>query len=238
MTQFSNDPLGSAIQEYFLNKIDHPLIVHAADFEDDQMSPSYFFRSFNEMPKLEQLALMRCNGRTLDVGACAGAHSLWLQNNGIDVIALEQSDLCCNIMRQRKIQTVVNDDFFRFQGKFDTILLLMNGTGIAGKLNRLNEFFIHLKKLLNKGGRVLIDSSDLIYLFLNDDGSATIDLNSEKYYGELIYQFEYKNLKGDVFPWLYVDRELMKNMVVNSGFKVIEIIDGDHYDYLMHIEIL
>lgn len=238
MKQFSNDPLGQSVKDYFLLQTNNPLIVHAEDFDDDEISPSYFFRAFNEMPKLEQQALLKCRGKVLDVGACAGAHSVWLQENGYEVTALEQSALCCQVMKQRKVQYVVETDLFQYKGKFDTILLLMNGTGIAGKLGRLNEFFLHLRKLLNKGGQVLIDSSDLIYLYENEDGSASIDLNSEKYYGELEYQFEYNNVKGETFPWLYVGQDLLKAVVESNGFKIIEVINGDHYDYLMQLEMV
>lgn len=238
MKPFYNDPLGQAVLDYFFHQINTPLIVHAEDFDDDQMSPSYLFRVFNEMPRLEQQALLKCRGKVLDVGACAGTHSIWLQKKGFDVVALEQSTLCCQIMKERNLKNVVEADFFQYEGKFDTILLLMNGTGIAGKLSRLNEFFLHLKNLLNKGGQVLIDSSDLIYLYENEDGSASIDLNSEKYYGELEFQFEYNNVKGAKFPWLYVGQDLLKAVVESNGFKIIDIINGDHYDYLMQIELV
>lgn len=231
------DPLGHAIHEYFSFKIDFPLTVISEDFEDDIMKPSYFFRNYNNMPTLEKTALRLCRGKVLDVGACAGSHALWLQENNFDVTALEISDLCCHTMQKRGIKKIIQSDIFTYcESQYDTILLLMNGTGIAGTLTRLIDLFVHLKKLLRQGGQILIDSSDLIYLFEDDNGYANLDLNSEKYYGELQYQFEYKGIKSETFPWLYTDIETMQEIVSGCQLKVKQLIKGKHYDYLMQIE--
>ena len=233
----SVDPLGQAIHDYYTFKINHPLIIHSEDFDDDEMNPSYFFRGFKEMPELEKKALKLCRGKILDVGACAGSHTIWLQENGFDVTALEISELCCDTMRKRGVRNIINDDLFLYNGEtYDTILLLMNGTGIAGTLPRLSNLFVHLKKLLRQGGQILIDSSDLIYLYEDDKGFVNLDSNSKRYYGELKYQFEYKGIKSDVFPWLYTDIETMTKIVSENQLKVKQLIKGKHFDFLMQIE--
>lgn len=233
----SIDPLGQAIHDYFTLKIDHPIIIHSEDFDDDTMKPSYFFRNYKNMPPLEKKALNLCRGKVLDVGACAGSHALWLQENGFDVTALEWSEKCCATMQQRGIKKVMHRDIFEYNhDTFDTILLLMNGTGIAGTLVRLFDLFVHLKKLLRPGGQILIDSSDLIYLYEDDEGTASLNINAEKYYGELHYQFEYKGMKGQPFRWLYVDTESMQQIVSDSQLEVRQLIKGSHYDYLLQIE--
>ncbi len=110
------------------------------------------------MPHLEKLALSECSGKILDVGAAAGCHSLILQENGLDTSAMEISELCCDVMLKRDIKQIIRNDFFHYSDKkFDTILLLMNGIGIAGNLNRLNEFLIKAGKLLNPGGKIIFD---------------------------------------------------------------------------------
>ncbi|MDX9883378.1 MAG: methyltransferase domain-containing protein [Prolixibacteraceae bacterium] len=232
----STDLLGKAIHEYFTKKTHHPLLVHSEDFDDDSLSPSYFFREYRNMPAIEKKALTLCRGKILDVGACAGSHALWLQENGFDATALEWSEKCCQTMKLRGIQKVVQSDIFDYrQDIFDTILVLMNGTGIAGTLSRLSDLFVHLKKLLRPGGQILMDSSDLIYLYEGNDGAATLDLNAEKYYGELNYQFEYKGIKGEPFPWLYVDIALMQKIVADCRMEIRQMIKGKHYDYLVQI---
>ncbi len=82
--------------------------------------------------------------------------------------------------------------------------MLMNGSGIIGKLENLPDFFRKMKLLLRPGGCVLMDSSNLSYLFEEEDGSIVINLAGD-YYGEVDFQMQYKNVKGDSFDWLYID---------------------------------
>ena len=121
-----------------------------------------------------------------------------------------------------------------FEGGFDTILLLMNGTGIAGKIEHLPALFQRLKALLNPGGQILIDSSDLKYIYENEDGSFDINLNGA-YYGEVDYQMIYKDVKGDRFDWLYVDFPLLKSIAETCGLHGELVAEGEHYDYLARI---
>ena len=122
----------------------------------------------------------------------------------------------------------------QFEGGFDTILLLMNGTGIAGKIEHLPALFQRLKALLNPGGQILIDSSDLKYIYENEDGSFDINLNGA-YYGEVDYQMIYKDVKGDRFDWLYVDFPLLKSIAETCGLHGELVEEGEHYDYLARI---
>lgn len=122
----------------------------------------------------------------------------------------------------------------QFEGGFDTILLLMNGTGIAGKIEHLPALFQRLKALLNPGGQIIIDSSDLKYIYENEDGSFDINLNGA-YYGEVDYQMIYKDVKGDRFDWLYVDFPLLKSIAETCGLHGELVAEGEHYDYLARI---
>jgi SAM-dependent methyltransferase len=227
------DPIAQSAYDYFTTGTNVPITIHCDDFDDDEVFPSYFFRTYPHMPYIEQQAMERAFGSVLDVGAGVGCHSVHLQNTGHTVTALEKSELCCEILHQRKLNQVVCADIYQYEGQcFDTILLLMNGTGIAGTLEHLTAFLVKIKSLLAERGQILIDSSDLMYLFLDEDGSACFDLGADHYYGELRYQTEYNNRKGESFPWLYVDKDILMEHADAAGLVVEEIIDGEHYDYL------
>jgi hypothetical protein len=231
-----DDPIGRAVYDYHFNSISQPIIVHCDDFDDDTIETSYLFRPYKRMPVLEKKALKLCRGSILDVGACAGAHAVYLKNKGFDVTAIDQSAFCCNVLKNRDITKVIQENIFSFNGQtFDTILLLMNGTGIAGTLSGLDVLFHQLRSLLNSGGQILIDSSDLIYLYEQKDGSGSINLNTERYYGELIFQTEYRNWISETFSWLYVDEESLEQSVIKNNLKIERIIRGRHFDYLAQI---
>lgn len=232
----SRDPMGSAISDYYKNGRAAHLRVLSSMFEEDEMPIAHLFRSEQEMPQLEKRALTLVRGRVLDVDAGAGCHALALQENGFEVKAIDVSPLSCDVMKARGIEDVECVNLFdtQLQSKFDTILLLMNGTGIAGKLSRLPLLLNRLKELMAEGAQILIDSSDLKYIYENEDGSMDIDLGGN-YYGEVDYQMVYKNVKGDSFDWLYVDPTLLIASCKQCGLKCEIIEEGEHYDYLARI---
>lgn len=236
MTPHFDDPIGRAVFDFHFNAVNQPIVVHSEDFDDDTIDTGYLFRTHRQMPALEKKALSLCSGAILDVGACAGAHSVYLQNKGFEVTSIETSELCCEVLKSRNLRNVIHQDIFKFNNrKFDTILLLMNGTGIAGSLSGLEVMLHQLKTILNPGGQILIDSSDLIYLFEQEDGEALIDISADAYYGQLTFQTEYKNWISKPFPWLYVDLSNLENAVEKNQLKIKKVFKGEHYDYLAQI---
>jgi precorrin-6B methylase 2 len=232
-----NDPFGEAIHDYFENGKAPDLIVNSNYTEDENIRVSYFFRSEKEMPKIERTALNNCRGKVLDIGAAAGCHTLLLQQKGFSVTALEKSKKACEALQKRNIQKVVCADIYEFEeSQFDTILLLMNGTGIGETLKGLEKLLRHLKNLLTKNGQILIDSSDIKYLFEEDDGSIWMDLANDDYYGEMEYEVKYKKLVSK-FKWLFVDFQKLKEIAQKIGFECSMIEKGKHHDYLAQLKI-
>lgn len=231
------DPIGSAVSDYFSGKPTEDILVSTDIAEDEQLSPAYFFRPFSEMPPQEQEALNRCTGRVLDIGACVGAHAIYLQEKGLDVTAIDISALSCDVMKKRGLKDVRLTNLFNLKDeKYDTILLLMNGVGVAQTLPGLDALFIHLKSLLSPNGKILLDSSDLLYLFQDEDGSAWVDITAGKYYGEVEYRLSYKETKGKPFPWLYVDYDNLFAAAQRNGLQVTYRLNGPHFDYLAEIK--
>lgn len=232
----NNDPMGAAIRDYQIKGKASRLRVLSSMFDEDEMPVAHLFRTFNQMPRLEQKALSMAKGRVLDIGAGAGCHALVLQERGLEVKAIDISPLSCEVMSERGVKDVECVNLFnpQLQGKYDTLLLLMNGTGIAGKLNRLPMLLNRLKELLADGGQILIDSSDLKYIYENEDGSMDIDLNAP-YYGEVDYQMQYKNIKGEPFDWLYTDPMLLASISKQCGLNCEIVEEGENYDFLARL---
>lgn len=226
--------MGKAIADFHKGRRDGKLIVLSPMFEEDEIPVTTLFRAFKDMPKMEQKALKTAKGKTLDVGAGSGCHSLWLQDKGIDVTAIDISPYSIETMKERGIVNVREQDFFTLEEKYDTILMLMNGIGIVGSLDKLPDFFKHIDKILADDGQLLCDSSDLCYLYDDKDGIAEL-MDSDKYYGELEYTMCYDEIKGDSFPWLYIDANTLRNYAEANGFKMEIVRRGEHYDYLARI---
>ncbi|PHS73783.1 MAG: SAM-dependent methyltransferase [Cycloclasticus sp.] len=231
------DPIGSALLDFFNTHEDTPIIVKMDIADEDVLPPSYFFRAYDDCPELEQLALQQARGKVLDVGAGAGSHSLYLQQQGLDVTAIDVSPNSVDVMQQRGIKNTELIDFYDYQGdSFDTMLLLMNGIGLVQTLDGFDQFFTHARTLLTPNGQILLDSSDLIYMFEEEDGSYLIDMG-DKYHGEVAFNLSYKEINGESFNWLYVAEELLQDAAELNGFNCKIIKQGPHYDYLAKLTI-
>ena len=226
--------MGRAIAEYHHTKKAEKLRVFSPMFEEDEIPVTTLFRNYEDMPEIERAALNMAKGRTLDVGAGAGCHSLVLQQRGLDVTAIDISPLSVETMKERGIHKAKRQDFFTLEGKFDTILMLMNGIGIVGSLERMPVFFTQLDKILAPGGLVLCDSSDISYVFETEDGIIELPEDTA-YYGELSFQMQYKDTVSKPFPWLYIDADTLKEEAARNGYYAEVVAEGEHYDYLARI---
>lgn len=224
--------MGQAIAEFHKKGHAVKLRVFSSMFYEDNIPVKTLFRNFANMPPLEQKMLGMAEGRVLDVGAGSGCHSLELMKMGREVVAIDISALSVEVMTDRGVDARQVDFFDEtFAERFDTIIMAMNGIGIVGRVERLPEFFKRAKLLLNPGGRILLDLSDLKYVFENEDGSFDIDL-AVGYYGEVDYAMKYRTVQGDSFDWLYLDFATLQMYANESGFKCEKVADGSHYDYL------
>ena len=235
MANLKPDVFGSALWDYQQNPSPAEMITWTSLTEEDPINVSYFFRTFNQMPKLEQEALRLSRGKVLDIGCGSGSHSLYLQNEmKFDVVGIDISPGAIATARARGLNNAIEKSIFDYgEGTFDTLLLLMNGPGICGKLKDLKNLFEHLVCLLNPEGQILLDSSDLIYLFDETDRGEKI-IPASKYYGELEYGIRYKN-KTSIFPWLYVDFNNLQFFAGQAGLNAELILSGNNWDYLARL---
>lgn len=230
------DPMGRAIADYHKTGKADRLRVFSPMFEEDEIPLPTLFRKYEEMPGIEQQALAMVKGKTLDVGAGAGCHSLVLQEKGVDVTAIDISPLSVETMKERGVKHVMEQDFFTLEGQYDTIIMLMNGIGIVGTLDRLPEFFKLLDRILAPGGQVLCDSSDISYVFEDEEGTGMMIIPNEMaYYGEHSFQMRYKDTIGKPFDWLYIDADTLREKAARYGYAVEVVAEGEHYDYLARI---
>ncbi|MFE3847384.1 class I SAM-dependent methyltransferase [Flavobacterium sp. LB3P45] len=233
------DLFGKAILDYQTNNAPEDLITETTISEEDEMSVAYLFRSYDEMPQMEKKALQLAKGKVLDVGCGAGSHSLSLQNErNLDVTSIDISAnaiQACTLrgLKNAKIQDVMTLD----NEKYDTILLLMNGAGMCGKLKNIPNFLLKLKSLLNPDGQILLDSSDIIYMFDDDEDGGKWIPSKKEYYGEIVFNISYKGDKEKPFDWMFIDYNTLQNAALDNGFQCELILEGEHYDYLAKLSI-
>src|SRR6185437_13428621 len=166
----------------------------------EEMPVKIYFRNSNDMPELEWVAL---------------------QQLGLDVTALDISPMLVRLMKKRGVRRVICDDFFKLRsGRYDTLLLLMNGIGLAGNLDGLRRFLTKARKLLRPGGQLIFDSSDIAYLYHGKPPKGP------EYYGAIFYQYEYRRQQSDWFQWLFIDRKTLRAVLTEEGWSVEPVYDS------------
>ena len=233
------DILGQALLDYHHGQQQATVTVHCSVADDEPLPASYFFRTLLQMPDLERLALDESRGRVLDLGAGAGCHSLELQSRGFDFVkAVDVSAGAAQVMSERGVRVVARRDLFAplpaTELPYDTILLLMNGLGLTGSLEGLDKFLAHVRTLLAPGGQILATSSDVRYLYEDEDGSVRINLNGP-YYGEVEYTLTYQGQTGEPFPWLFVDAALLHDAAETANYTAEFLSEDENDQYLVRL---
>jgi SAM-dependent methyltransferase len=232
----SRDIIGRALIDFHNGNYSEDIVTYSSLGDKDTIPLPYLFRNYNAMPIIEQKALDLCRGTVLDAGCGAGSHSLYLQSKGLNVTALDNSEGAVITSKSRGVNNAIHSDIYDYSGtKFDTILLLMNGIGLAGQLNELYRLLMHLKELLKPGGQILLDSSDIIYMFDEDEDGGYWVPDNGKYYGEVEFTLAYKGLKSDMFYWLYLDYNSLERVAGQQNISCELVCEGTHYDYLARL---
>lgn len=225
----SLSPFDQALHDYYFKNQKSELTLHNSYGDPEKMPTEVFFREESDLSELELIAMDFADGDILDIGAGVGAHAKVLQESGKTVTALEISIKACEIMSDRGITNVLNKSFYeKIDLKFDTILLLMNGFGLCGKVENIPNFLNALKGLLRYGGKVLVDSSDVAYMY--------DELPKDPYYGEVAFCYEYKHLLGEWFNWLYIDKNTLIKILNRHNWSADILFEDDYDQYLAVIK--
>ena len=228
------DLFGKALLDYYNGNYTEDIITATSISTEDVLPLPYLFRTYEEMPKLEQEALNLANGAILDVGCGSGCHSLYLQEKGLDVTSIDISEGAVEVASKQGLKKAHLMDFQNVKETYDTVLMLMNGAGILKSVEHAPKCLAKLKEIIKPDGQALVDSSDLSYMYHDEDEDFWVDLNAS-YYGELDYFVSYKGEKEEPFSWLYLDFYLLRDLCLKSGLNCELAYEGDHYDYLARI---
>ena len=208
-------PLGKALRDHLDSGVGRTVDVSRSDGLFYSIETEEFFSLKGRLLDLDETALAAARGRILDVGAGAGRHALALQELGCEVVAVDISPLCVEVMRARGVNQAHVADVFSIGGErdlggFETVLFLMQSIGIAGSLFGLEQLLDLLRPLVRPGGQLLLDSSPLLRVpGDSSDLSEGIDVS-----------FAYEGYRGESFSWLYLDERMLGEVAIRRGWNM------------------
>jgi len=227
-------PHVDAMVAYHRGRRDATIVVYD-DYERDEVSVGYFFREPADFPPLERRALELCRGRVLDVGAGSGCHALALQERGLEVTAIEVAPELIQVLRDRGVRDARVATWMDLETEsYDTVLVMMNGVGLAETLEGLRPFFRRLRGLLRGNGQVLADSTDVrVYMDPEAGRAGRLQRPDGRYLGELHFQLEFDGKKGAPFSQLYVDADTLAKYAVEEGWGCEIVLPPDEYGHYL-----
>jgi SAM-dependent methyltransferase len=224
------DIFGKALLDFYKGQFQPPLLLHNEYGAPEEIPVESYFYGFEDYSDLEIFALQQVYGKILDVGAASGRHALFLQKSHQDITALDISSLCGQLMQEQGVKNVLIENVLEHHGaKYDTIFMLMNGIGIAGDLPGLEKLLNHLQKILKPKGQILLDSTDISYLY--EGGS----LPADKYFGQLTFHYEYCGEEDQEFQWLYIDQQKLMEIAGKTGWNCQVIFEDETDAFLARL---
>ncbi len=212
-----------------------PHVIRRDDGYVSEVGFDPYFAEYDAWSEDEKKALEHVRGRVLDIGCGAGRHSIWLQQRGFEVVAIDISPLAVEVARLRGVRDclVMSAQCLSFPPNlFDTVLLMGNNFGVAGNAEETKKMFKNLYRTTLKEARVIASCRDplaakkpehLRYHEVNRKRGRPI--------GQLTLRFEYKDKIGDWFDLLIVPPSAMAEICKDAGWKVIEVFLGKDGTY-------
>jgi len=221
-------PLDEALRAYRSGDTQATLVMRTDVAGSEDVPVSLFFREPAALGAVESAALRLAWGRVLDLGAGPGALAGPLVRSGLDVTAVEILPQALAALRERGVPDVREGglEVLGPEERFDTVLVLMNGLGLAGTLEGLGPFLARLAAATTEGAQILADSTD---------PSGWDDPGDGRYPGEVHMQLAFAGRWGEPFPFLFVDAERVRAAAAARGLEVTVAADDADGRWLARI---
>lgn len=225
-------PFARALSDFHSGNRNAAFIIRRDDGFQQQVPAAPFFDA-EHYPRLERRALDECHGSVLDIGSAAGRHSLDLLRRGFKVTSLDVLPEMRLIMEDRGLTDVVIADIFQFGGqRHDTLLMLMNGIGMAGSMGALEQFLLQAHDLVCRGGQILCDSID-VSVTTHPQHVAYRENNVAAGHpaGQQAFIMGHEDEDSVRFNWLHIDFQSLSRVCDATGWEaeLLESENDGHY---------
>jgi 2-polyprenyl-3-methyl-5-hydroxy-6-metoxy-1,4-benzoquinol methylase len=225
-------PIGLAIKDYYSGDLSAEVKTCRDDGIVGSMSINVFFRNAMDF-QLDKIMLDHCRGRVLDVGAGAGIHSLYLQEKGFSVYAVDISPEACQVMLARGVKEVQCVSFADLKkGSYDTLLITGRSISMVETIAGLDDFLLDARKLVNPGGQILLNSLDVRKM--HDRQNLAYQESNRKagrYIGEMWLYREYKGVIGPMSGLLHVDPDTLAKHAAGAGWSFENLLQEKDGNY-------
>ena len=240
MLKDSEDAYGHEIFDYFSFKRGYEIIERDDGYFYPSTDSSKYFLMYNQWPSIHKEAMKYVEGRVLDIGCGAGKFSLYLQENGHEVISTDPSPIAikvCKLIGLKNIHNLEIHDIDSKLGIFDTILLLGDNFGFVENSNNIKKFLKIYHSMTSEKGRLIIESRDP-YKTSEPEHLDYHETNRKKnrMSGQEKICFHYKKFVSPWYDHLLLAPKEFEKFLENTSWQTNIIITGDNDNYIIIID--
>ena len=201
-----------------------------------RMGPITYFAEYPDWEDHQILAIECAHGRVLDIGCGAGRHSLYLQQQGHDVLGTDNSPLAIKVCQQRGLKNTLVLPITQLSSKFgvfNTIIMMGHNFGLFSNHNRAKWLLKRFASMTTEDGKIIAETMDpyktdnpihLTYHQYNRDRGRMS--------GQLRIRIRYKQCITPWFDYLFVSKDELEDILIGTGWSIDHYIDSDKPTYV------
>ncbi len=228
------DAFGREIHDYFQGLPDVCEIVERDDgYVDFSSGAPAYFAEYKKWPDYHRQAIKMARGKVLDIGCGAGRCSLHLQQEGHDVVGIDNSPLAVRVCKKRGVKKVYVKSISEIGpdlGLFDTIVMYGNNFGLFGSYKRAKVLLRRMYRMTTDDARIIAESGDP-YVTKFPDHLAYHKWNRQRNRmpGQLRIRVRYRKYASPWFDYLLVSRDEMRDILDGTGWKATKFFESPRY---------
>lgn len=226
------DAYGREVYDFYLGEPATEIIEREDGYVGTSGGPATYFTPYAEWSPAQQEAIGLAHGRCLDIGCGPGRVCLYLQDQGHDVVGIDNSPLAIQTATRRGVKDArvlsITQASRQKLGVFDTIVMFGNNFGLFGNAARAKWLLRRFHGMTTADGHILAESRN-IYETTDPDHLAYHEWNRQRgrMSGQVRIRVRYKTLIGPWFDYLMVSPEEMAAIVAGTGWQIGRMIEGE-----------
>jgi SAM-dependent methyltransferase len=234
------DAFGELVSAYYNGNDEVEIVERDDGFINTSAGPDAYFWEYEQWPDHYKKAISLVRGRVLDVGSGAGRIPLYLQKQGYEVLAIDNSPKALEVCQLRGIRNTalcpITQLSKRF-GIFDSIVMFGNNFGLFGNFKRAKWLLKRFYQMTSPQGCIIAESNDV---YATDDPVhlAYHRRNRQlgRMSGQLRLRLRYRNFKTPWFDYLMVSQSEMEEIIEGTGWVIRQFINSEGPQYIAVIE--
>lgn len=233
------DAFGQLLLDHYTHQKPVNYVVERDDGLIDVDSSLGYFSNYEDWPKEEQNIINHARSPVLDLGCGAGRHSLYLQNIGLEVIAMDLSHGALEVTKQRGVKKTLYGDIRklpRFNLKFGTFLFMGNNFALCGDPKTMKRVLQDLSQISTTNAKLIAHFRD------PTPNDPNLDPVHREYHqknrkkglpvGQVQIRILYRKLRTPWMKFYIPTSDEFTDIIENSGLWQIEtLIQKDQFVY-------